>query len=66
MLDTIKSILNEDVISFDEYYMIYCMRVQDDNIEQEAISKMRRLEINVNSLNQIDRYMYAEQGKMVK
>lgn len=66
MLGTIKSMLDEDVISFDEYYMIYCMRVQDDNIEQEAISKMRRLEINVNSLNQIDRYMDAEQGKMVK
>lgn len=66
MLDTIKSMLNEDAIPFDEYYMIYCMRVQDDNIEQEALSKMRRLKINVRSLNQIDRYMDAEQGKMVK
>lgn len=65
MLEHVKSMLHERTMPFDEYYMMYCMRVQDDNIENEAIFRLKHTSITSESLNQIERAISSEQGKLV-
>lgn len=68
MLKQIRELVDDAVnspITFPEFFAEYVMRVQDSNIENEAISRFRNLDINVKTLNSIDKSIEREQRELV-
>lgn len=65
MLDKVRGLVNRPLLSFQQFFTLYCMEVQDSNIEQEAISKLRNLNIDTRSLIDLEKSMNSEQGKLV-
>lgn len=66
MLDKVKHLINITPLPFQQFFTLYCMKVQDSSIEQEAISKLRNLGIDTRSLIDLEKSMNSEQGKLVK
>ena len=51
MLKTIKSLVDKESVPFAVYYMDYIMRVQDQNIDREVKSMLRRCKSNVSAMS---------------
>ena len=69
MLERIKQLIEEntsDRTSFQEYYVRYMLSVQDMNIESEVSSAFRRMSIEIDTMNKVDKLIENQHRKMVK
>lgn len=69
MLERIKQLIAEsasDRTSFQEYYVKYMLSVQDMNIESEVSSAFKRMSIEINTMNKVDKLIENQHRKMVK
>ena len=69
MLESIKQLIEEntsDRTSFQEYYVRYMLDVQDMNIESEVSSAFKRMSIEIDTMNKVDKLIENQHRKMVK
>lgn len=69
MLERIKQLIEEntsDRTSFQEYYVRYMLSVQDMNIESEVSSAFKRMSIEIDTMNKVDKLIENQHRKMVK
>lgn len=69
MLERIKQLIEEntsDRTSFQEYYVKYMLSVQDMNIESEVSSAFKRMSIEIDTMNKVDKLIENQHRKMVK
>lgn len=58
MLKIVKSLVDEPVVPFAEYYMNYVMQVQDQNIDREIKTLIRLNKPTVFSMGKLIDYTY--------
>lgn len=69
MLERIKQLIEEntsDRTSFQEYYVRYMLSMQDMNIESEVSSAFKRMSIEIDTMNKVDKLIENQHRKMVK
>ena len=69
MLERIKQLIEEntsDRTSFQEHYVRYMLSVQDMNIESEVSSAFKRMSIEIDTMNKVDKLIENQHRKMVK
>lgn len=69
MLERVKQLIEEsasDRTSFQEYYVRYMLDVQDMNIESEVSSAFKRVSIEIDTMNKVDKLIENQHRKMVK
>ena len=69
MLERIKQLIEEsasDRTSFQEHYVKYMLAIQDMNIESEVSSAFKRMSIEIDTMNKVDKLIENQHRKMVK
>ena len=69
MLERVKELIQErvsDRTSFQEHYVRYMLSVQDMNIESEISSAFKRMSVEIDTMNKVDKLIESQHRKMVK
>ena len=69
MLERVKELIQESVsdrTSFQEHYVRYMLSVQDMNIESEISSAFKRMSVEIDTMNKVDKLIENQHRKMVK